>query len=150
MKDAPVTAVEIGKRTAWVWNDQTKVVVPLGEEKAVLLEPFPLSTGTTLIGYAKSLDLDKIEKALAKPPRTDFTLTVETFAVFKKGDRLLKLQEWAGAAKSQEQIGKKEDDRIRWVYALKDGKKVLVTTVAGGIERISHEAEEGKLVELLK
>jgi hypothetical protein len=150
MKDAPVTAVKIGKRTAWVWNDKKKVVVPLSDDKAVLLEAIPPSIGTPFVDYAKSLDLDKIEKALAKPPRTDFTLTVETFAVFKKGDSLLKLQEWAGTAKSQEQIGKKEEDRIRWVYALKDGRNVLVTTVAGGIERISHEAEEGKVVELLK
>jgi hypothetical protein len=150
MKDAPVTAVEIGKRTAWVWNDKKKVVVPLGEDKVVLLKAIPNSIGTPLVDYAKSLDLDKIEKALAKPPRTDFTLTVETFAVFKKGESVSRLQDWAGAAKSHEPIGKKDDNRTRWVYSLKDGTNVIVTTAASTIERISHEPEVGKVVELLK
>jgi hypothetical protein len=150
MKDASVTAVAIGKRTAWVWNDKKKVVVPLGDDKAVLLEVEPHSLGMALVDYAKALDLDRIEKALAYPPRTDFSLTVDTFAVFKKGDRVSTLQDWAGTAKSHEPIGKKEDDRIRWVYALKDGTHVLVTTVAWEIERISHVADDGKVVELLK
>ncbi len=150
MKDAPATALEIGKRTAWVWNDQKKVVVPLGEDKAVLLELDPHSQPMALVDYAKSLDYDRIEKALDKPPRTDYTPTVETFSVLKKGEGVSRLQDWAGVAKSHEQVGRKEDDRVRWVYALKDGTSVGVTTAAGGVERITHEAADGTVVELLK
>jgi hypothetical protein len=150
MKDAPTTTLEIGKRTAWVWNDNKKVVVPVGDDKAVLLEVDPNSEGMALVDYAKSLDYDRIEKALAKPPRTDFSLTLQTFSVFKKGESVFTLQDWAGIAKSHEQVGKKEDDRIRWDYPLKDGTKIVVTTVAWGIEAITHEAADGKMVELLK
>jgi len=150
MKDAPATTSEIGKRTAWVWNDNKKVVVLVGDDKVVLLEVDPNSEGMALVDYAKSLDYDRIEKALAKPPRIDFSLTVETFSVFKKGENVFTLQDWAGIAKSHEQVGKKVDDRIRWVYALKDGTDIVVTTVAWRIEAITHKAADGKLVELLK
>jgi hypothetical protein len=150
MKGAPATALEIGKRTAWVWDDKKKVVVPLGDDKAVLLEVDPHSQPMALVEYAKSLDYDRIEKALAKPPRTDFTPTVETFSVFKKGEGVASLHDWAGVATSREQVGKKEDGRVRWVYSLKGGTSVVVTTAAGAVERIVHEAGDGKVVELLK
>src|SRR5262249_41800715 len=47
MKDAPVEAVVIGRRTAWVWDNE-KVIVPLGDDKAVLLEVDPNSFNTAL------------------------------------------------------------------------------------------------------
>jgi len=150
MKNAPVTTLEFGKRTALVWNNKRKVVVPLGDDKAVLLEVDPHSVGMALVEYAKSLDFDKIEKALAQPPRTDFSLTVETFSAIKKGESVFKMQDWVGLAKSHEQVGKKREDRIRWNYPLKDGTSIVVTSVAWGVEAITHETSDGKRVELLK
>jgi len=150
MKDAPVTTLELGKRAAWVWTDNKKVVVPIGDDKAVLIDVDPYSQGMALVEYAKSLDYDRIEKALTKPPRTDFTPTLRTFDVFKKGDSSLGLYEWAGPASTLEQVGTKEDERFRWTYSLKDGSKVIVLTAGKQIESMTHEAADGKIIELQK
>ena len=144
------TTLEIGKRTAWVWKGEKKVIVPLGDDTAVVIETDPGSEPMPVVEYAKSLDYDRIEKALAAPPRSDFAPTLATFEVFKKGDSVRGLYEWAGPAKAREPVGAKGDERFRWVYALKDGSKVVVTTAGTKIESATHETVDGKSVELLK
>lgn len=151
MKKAKADSFEVGKkREGWVWADKKKVVVPLGDDKAVILETDPYSEHMPIVEYAKSMDYDRIEKALAKPPRSDFAVSLETFTSFKKGDTALGLHDWAGPAKSLEQIGMKEDERVRWTYVLKDKSKVLVITTALKIDSIVHEAGDGSSVDLLK
>jgi hypothetical protein len=150
LKKAPATILEIDTRKTWVWENKKKVVVPLGDDKAVILETAPHSEPMPLVEYAKSLDYDRIEKALAKPPRADFTVTLETFKAFKKGDPILGLYDWAGPAKSHEPVGKKEDERVLWTYVLKDNSKILLTTVGAKIERVVHESTDGSRVELAK
>jgi len=148
MKNAPVSTLEIGKRTAWIWTDNKKVVVPMADDKCVVLELDSYSVPVSLVEYAKLLDYDRIEKALTKPPRTDFAPTLQTFGVFKKGGSSLGLYEWAGPANAHEQVGKKEDERVRWTYSLKDGSRVVVTTLGTKIELMTHEAADGKVIEL--
>ena len=82
---------------------------------AVLLDVDPQSQPMALVEYAMSPDYDRIERALAKPPRTDFTPTVKTFSVFKKGASVASLHGWARVATTNEQLGKKGDDRVRCV-----------------------------------
>ncbi len=144
-------ALEIGKRTAWVWADkraERKVVVPLADDIAVIVETDPNSQ--PVAEYAKTLDYDRIAKALAHPPRTDFAPTLPTFEAFKKGDSAWGLHDWAGPAKAREPVGPKGDERFRWVYPLKDGTTVVVTTAGTKIESATHETADGKSVELLK
>jgi hypothetical protein len=150
LKKAPASILEIGKRKAWVWEDKKKVVIPLGDDKAVVLETDPASQAMPLVEYAKSLDYDRIEKALAKPPRKDFAVTLETFTVLKKGDSTQGLYAWAGHAKTTEPVGKKEDERFRWTYVLKDNSKIIVTTSDWKVERLVHETADGATVDLLK
>jgi hypothetical protein len=150
MKDLPVTPLEIRKRTAWVWKDQSRVVVLLSDDKAVLIERDGFSVPMPLVEYAKSLDYDRIEKALDQPPRTDFAPTLQTFSVFKKGGSVIGLYDWAGPAKTHETVGEKEDDRTRWTYSLKDGSNVIVTIAKGKIEAMKHRTADGKFVDLLK
>jgi hypothetical protein len=150
LKKAPATILDMDKRKAWVWEDKKRVVVPLGEDKAVVLETDPHSEPMPLVEYAKSLDYDRIEQALAQPPRADFTVTLETFKAFKKGDPILGLYDWAGPAKSHEPIGKKEDERVLWTYLLKDDSKVLLTTAGAKIESVIYESADGTRLELLK
>jgi hypothetical protein len=150
LKKAPASVLEMDKRKAWVWEDKKMVVVPLGDDKAVVLETDPHSEPMPLVEYAKSLDYDRIEKALAKPPRADFTVTLETFKAFKKGDQVLGLYDWAGPAKSHVSVGKKEDERVLWTYMLKDNSKILLTTAGAKIESVMHESADGKTVELAK
>ena len=78
-----------------------------------------------------ALDYDRIEKALAAPPRTDFAPTLATFEVFKKGGSTRGLYEWAGPAKTREQVGKKDDERLRWTYAMKDGSTEMDAYLEG-------------------
>ncbi len=138
-----------GKRKAWIWNDQRKVVILLGNDKAVLLESEKDSVSMKLVVYAQSLDLDRIEKTLTKPPRTDFRLTTRTFSVFSKGTNVFTSQQWAGLATSWEVVGRKQAERVRWLYKLEDGSKVIVVSVHGRVDAITHETASGR-VELLK
>ena len=144
------TPLEIGSRTAWVWKGDRKVIVPLGDDTAIIVETDQGSQPMPVVEYAKSLDYDRMEKALAAPPRTDFAPTLATFEVFKKGGSVRGLYEWAGPAKACEPVGAKGDERFRWVYALKDGSKVIVTAAGAKIESATHETADGKSIELLK
>jgi hypothetical protein len=103
-----------------------------------------------VVEYAKTLDLDRIEKALATAPRTDFTPTLQTFEALRKNGSLFGLFDWVGQPKGYEPVGRKEDGRYRSTYALKDGSKVVVTTARMKIESVVHEAADGKRTELLK
>ena len=113
---------------------------------AVLLDVDPQSQPMALVEYAMSPDYDRIERALAKPARTDFTPTVKTFTVFQKGASVASLHGWARVATTNEQLGKKEYDRVRCVESLKDGTSVVDTRAAGAVERIAHLAGDGKVV----
>ena len=149
LKKAAAKSFKIGTRTAWVWADEKKVIVPIGDDKAVIIELDAKSQAMPLVEYAKSLEYDRIEKALADPPRTDFSMTVQTFKALKKADSALGLYGWAGYAKS-EPIGKKEDERFRSAYALPDGSKVEIVVARWKIESVVHESKDGKSVDLLK
>jgi hypothetical protein len=149
-RNSSATALVIGKRAGWLWKDGKKVVIPLGEDKAVILETEPYSVPLSLVEYAKTLDYDRIEKALAHPPRTDFTPTLQTFRALKKGDPAGGFYDWAGPAKCYEQVGKKEGERVRWRYSLKDGSKVVVTTAGGKIEAVTYASPEGRTLDLAK
>ena len=72
----PPKEVEIHKRRAWLWpannspserdSITSRLVIMLGSDKAIILEQN--YHHLDLQFFAKALDLDKIEKALASPP----------------------------------------------------------------------------------
>jgi len=125
------------------------VVAVIGDDKAVILKAHPRSTKLPLSDYIKAFDFARIEKALAKPPRTDFGVTVATFAPLTKGATMRVVTDWCGQPK-WEYIGKKEDMRTLWTYNLKDGSRVLGIFQGQQLESLHHEMADRNKVDLLK
>jgi hypothetical protein len=148
LKDVAVEH-QMGKRSIWMWKDDRKLVIPLGDDKAAIFELDANSEKLPLFEYAKKLELKRIANALENPPRTEFAPTLETFKVLAKGATVQSLSDWCGQPTKYEPLGKQDERRARWSYALKDKSTVAVVTAAGRIESIVHETD-GKSVELLK
>jgi hypothetical protein len=140
----------IGKHTAWLWKSGKKLVVPLDEDKAVIFETDPISELMPLLEYAKMTNFDRVAAALANPPRTDFTPTLEIFKAYAKAPTGYPTYDWFGSPAKYEPLGAKGEQRARFTYALKDGTTVTVLARSGRIESIRHETKDGKSEELLK
>jgi hypothetical protein len=75
-KDPP-KETEINNRKAWIWERKSesgkvdevthRLVVLLSDDKAIIIEQ--KGQGAKVVDLAKSFDFDKVEKALAAPPK---------------------------------------------------------------------------------
>jgi hypothetical protein len=125
--------VKVGKRTGWLWDLKKegdkdpwalrqRLVVPLGEDRALIFEakgPGPWAGG--LERLTSHFDLDRFEKALDAPPRTDFRRRLDAFRALRKGMSYEAAAEWVGFA--DRDIGR----GIHIMeYALGDGSRVLL------------------------
>jgi guanyl-specific ribonuclease Sa len=128
------------RRTVWTWADRRQVVVVLGDDKAVIITTDPKSVELPLGEYIKRFEFDRIEKALAKPPRLERELNAETFAVFVKGASVRGMHEWCGPSK-HEWINK-ETFHSRWTFSLKDGSTVAAVSLGDQLESLNHQTAD--------
>ncbi len=135
---------KIGTKDAWIMPAQgkegaVKIIVPLGEDTALIVEGVGVAHKNFPNELAGKFDPAKAAAALQQPPRTDFSRTVEAFKALKKGMSLAEVREWVGEAekdigsgihilqytlddKSQVLIGFPSFDKLVYVNHLKDGK----------------------------
>jgi hypothetical protein len=140
--------VKIGKRTGWILSagaTPVKMVLPVAPDKVILFETEGSPREEFVTDVAGKLDLAAIETALSKPPRTDYTLKVETFKDLKRGMTNQQVERWAGSASSS------SGDPKAYVldYKLADGSRVRLGFEAGTLKSAKHE-KDGKTEELLK
>jgi hypothetical protein len=66
--------VRLGKKTGWLWAKEGgggKLLVPLDDDKALVLEAKGMLIAAELTALAGRFDLEALTAALARPPRTD-------------------------------------------------------------------------------
>jgi hypothetical protein len=126
----PPKEVRLGKRTAWltvVGDDDTAksrtLLIPLAEDRAVIVKATGMVTQEELMTFAEQLDLGAIRAALARRPRTDFRRTVDAFRALKKGVPLEAVTDWVGHAEADVGAGIHVLE-----YNLPGGGKVLLGT----------------------
>jgi hypothetical protein len=144
--------VMVGKKTAWLTvlgpeglKQTHKLVIPLGTEKALILEGKAQLGEAELLTIAGKFDLAAVEKALDQPPRTDFGRSLEAFRGIKKGDSFSAVMSWVGNADGDIGSG------IHILeYKLKDGSRVLLGTPdLKAVMYLKHE-KDGKTTDLAK
>jgi hypothetical protein len=140
--------VKIGKKTGWILSADkkpVKMVLPLSEDKAILFETEGSPDETFVTDVAGKLDLGAIETALAKPPRTDFKLKLETVKALKKGMTNQQVECWLGYAS-----GSSGDPKAYVLdYKLADGSRAVLDFGEGKLKSVKHE-KDGKSEEILK
>jgi hypothetical protein len=149
--------VRVGKRTGWLWNLEkeaqgkrdavvARLVVPLGEDKALILEARGAGPWEELTGLAERFDLARAETALEGPPRTEFGRNLDAFRALKKGMPYADVAGWVGEA--DEDVG--QGVHIL-VYKLPDGSRVLLGFAdLKSLMYVKHEGKDGKTEELVK
>jgi hypothetical protein len=154
-KDYPgAVKAEVGKKTGWIIplgkeplpQGPVKLILPLGEDKAVLVETEGSPRENDVLDFAGKLDLAAIETALSKPPRTDFSAKVELFAGLKKGMSELKIGLYVGDCDVYD--GSQPKAPVL-EYKLADGSRVKLAIEGGKLKSATHE-KDGKTEELLK
>jgi hypothetical protein len=101
--------VQLGKKTGYLWKIakegdkedwplRERLVVPLAEDRALIIETRGPGPWGPLKNFAERFDLEKIEKALGAPPRTDFRRRIEAFRFLKKGMSYKEVISWVGEA----------------------------------------------------
>src|SRR5262249_55409446 len=129
--------------TAWQWGPH-QLVVPLGADKALLLER--QGDGPELAEVARHFDLGRLAKALDGPPRTDFRRTPEAFRVLAKGVPYAEVVAWVGWA--DEDIG---GDTHVMVYRLPDGARALLGFADfGSLLHAQIEHSDGRVEDLVR
>jgi hypothetical protein len=153
-KEYPAAAkAEVGRKTGWIIplgkeplpHGPVKLILPLGEDKAVLVETEGSPREDVVLDFAGKLDLAAIESALSKPPRTDFSAKVELFAGLKKGISELKIRLYVG---DYDEYGGQPKAPVL-EYQLADGSRVKLAFEGGMLKSVQHE-KDGKSEELLK
>lgn len=136
--------VKVGKRTAWLW-EPNKILVILGEDKALILER--KGGGEEMVKMAGHFDLDRLEKALAGPPRTDFKRTPGAFRDLKKGMSYFEVASWVGFP--EKDAGKQGAHVL--VYQLPDGARALLGFAdLSKLDYAKLEGQNGKMEDLIK
>ena len=146
LKLAGAKEIKIGKKDAWIIPNgkkgaeaRDKIIVPLGEDKALIVEGIGASHKAFPTELAGLFDLEKVTAALEQPPRTEFGRTLENFKQLKAGLSLGEVQEWIGepdrdigsgihvleyklSDKTRVLIGFPSFDKLIYVKHEKDGK----------------------------
>jgi hypothetical protein len=144
--------VKVGKKTAWLTvvgpeglERIHKLVIPLGSEKALILEGKAQLREAELLTIAGKFDLAAVEKALDQPPRTDFARSLDAFRSIKKGDSVSVVLSWVGNADADIGSGIHVLE-----YKLKDGSRVLLGTAdLKSILYLNYD-KDGKVTDLVK
>jgi hypothetical protein len=146
LKQAGAKEIKIGQKDAWIIPNgkkgaeaRDKIIVPLGEDKALIVEGIGASHKAFPAELAGLFDLEKASAALEQPPRTEFGRSAESFKQLKPGMSLGEVQEWIGEPdrdvgsgihvmeyklpdKSRVLIGFPSFDKLIYVKHEKDGR----------------------------
>jgi hypothetical protein len=143
-----MTQVQVGKQPAWILETPRKVhlVVPLGENRLVLITGEGMITGDEVLRLANTLNYPAIAKALDAPPRTDFTRKKDDFAKLRKGMSLPTVSAWVGDADADVGSG------IHVLkYKLPDGGEVLIGFPEfNSLLYVKYQGADGKVEDLVK
>jgi hypothetical protein len=155
-EDPAPKEVTVGKRTAWLWAYEPKkgadwplvgrLVLPLGEDAALILEAKGQGPWEGLTGLAEKFDAAKMGEAVKAPPRTDFKRSVDAFKAVKKGSTFADVTAWVG--EPDKDIG---SGIHIFEYKLPDGSRVVVGTPdLKDVKYVRHADKDGNVVELAK
>jgi RNA polymerase sigma factor (sigma-70 family) len=154
MKKEAAREVTVGQKSGWLrgpWkegDDQVReLVIPLADDKAVILKGRGNFRENNLKQLAGRLDLPGVEKALDKPPRSDFRRNKEAFRGLRKGASSNDVFAWVGRPDAVA-----GDARQAYEYRLPGGGRVLVGFPPdfSGVSSVTYEARDGKTEELAK
>ncbi len=95
--------VDIGKKSGWLMpahgagiHEERDLIVPLDEDKAILITGVGHFDDQAMIQLAESFDRDRVKDALSKPPRVDAKRDLDRFRALRKGASAWDVIEWAG------------------------------------------------------
>lgn len=161
----PPKEVTIGKRKAWLWTlakegeggtdkPVARLVIPLGDDKALILVAKGAGPWGPLTDLADKFDLAKIETALADPPRTSFLRNLDEFRALKKGNAYADLLAWLDSPDQALPGGA----TYFLIYRLPDGSQVMLrldydskdASVPGKLRDMVHRKKDGQSEELIK
>jgi hypothetical protein len=149
--------VKVGKADGWLWRLvkegdkdpwplQARLVIPLGADRALILDARGQGPWVPLGMVAKDFDLEKLGKALDGPPRTDFRRSVDAFRELRKGMSYAEAAAWVGPA--DEDVGSGIHVML---YRLDDGGRVLLGFPDfNRLIYVRHEPKGGKAQDLVK
>ena len=149
--------VQVGKRIGWLLKFDPRphktipplhaiLIVPLAADRILRVTARGLGPFEDLVERVKNFDLDKMEKALDAPPRTDSPRRLESFRELRKGMSYALIRTWVGDA--DKDIG---SGIHVMVYALDDGSRVLVGFPDfNRLLYVRHVGKDGKVEELTK
>ena len=148
--------VKVGKRTGWLTTKELqpgmidaeagRLVVPLGEDKALIFVAKGIGPWEALTDLAGRFDLAAAEAALAAAPRTDFQRSLEAFRALKKGVSYAEVVAWVGDADKDVGSGVHVME-----YKLPDGSRVLLGFAKfESLMYVKHEGKDGKVTDLVK
>jgi hypothetical protein len=152
LKKLDAKAIKIGKKDAWTMPggksgdfQMTKIIVPLGEDKALIIEGVGVAHKAYPTELAGAFDPDKCAAALAQPPRTDFGRKIEDFKGFKKDMLISDVTAWLGEPDTASSA-----DVYIMEYKLPDKSRVLIGCPSfDKLKYVKHE-KDGKTEDLLK
>jgi hypothetical protein len=148
LKKAGAKEIKLGKKDAWIMpapKDGDRIIVPLGEDKALIVEGSGAAHKAFPTELAGAFDTEKCTAALARPPRTEFGRTLDAFKALRKGMSLAEVREWVGDADGDVGSG------IHiMAYKLPDQSRVLIGFPSfDKLTYVKHE-KDGKTEDLVK
>ncbi len=155
LKQRGAIEVVVGKRSGWLLpprggtdaEKQRDLIVPLAEDKALIVTGVGHFGDQEAIGLADMFDSAKAVDALAKPPRTDFRRDKETFRALPKGASGWDVLDWTGYPDKSDV---KDKEVAGSDYHLADGGSVHITYEEGKLTGATYTGKDGKTEELLK
>jgi hypothetical protein len=152
LKKLDAKAIKIGKKDAWTMPggkdgqvQLTKIIVPLGEDKALIIEGSGGTNPNFLTDLAAHFDPEKSATALDKAPRTDFGRKIEDFQALKKEMTIPDVTSWLGRPDRD-----LRDGIYIMEYTLPDKSRVLIGFQSfDKMSYVKHETD-GKTEDLVK
>jgi hypothetical protein len=144
-KPAP-SQVKVGKKEGWLWDAEgapRKLLVPLADDKALILVGHDMLSAMELTNLAGKFDLPAITAALAKPPRQGEKRSLEDFKGLKKDALMSDVYAWVGLP--DRDVGK---GALVLEYKLPDGSRVLVGTTDGKAMTYARHEQGGQETDL--
>jgi len=156
LKKTGAEAIKVGKQDAWIIRNKDegkkafdKIIVPLGDDKALIIEGIGFAHKGFPTELADRFDAEKCVTALAQPPRTEFGRSLEGFKQLTKGMSLREVKEWIGEPdgdigsgihvmeyklpdQSRVLLGFPSFDKLTYVKHEKDGKTEDLLSPAQG------------------
>lgn len=145
MKQEKAIEIVVGKKTGWLRMEGREAVVPLADDKALILTAVEHFGQDELVELAGLFDLTRAEEALFKAPRTEVKRDKAMFRGLPKDALWWDLLDWAGVPDKT----KLKDKLVEGAdYKLLDDSTIHLSLKEGKLTGVTFTDKDGKLEDL--